>query len=162
MKSYDIAVLPGDGTGPEVVREGLKVLEAAARRSRFEYETTTFDFGGEIVWSQPYATAESMKVINLMGDDADELFIQNTSNVTIFDGSGNVLFSRDYQSPKTTLGDVNGDKTVNSSDLTAMKNAYGTTYGDSRWNAECDLDWNIKVDAEDLYQIGRNYGRSTP
>ena len=66
-------------------------------------------FGGNVVWSQPYFTAESMKVINLMGDDQDELFIQNTSNVTIFDGSGNSLFSQDYQSPKTTLGDVNGD-----------------------------------------------------
>ena len=30
-KTYKIAVLPGDGTGPEVVAEGLKVLAAAAR-----------------------------------------------------------------------------------------------------------------------------------
>ncbi len=44
---HRIAVIPGDGTGPEVVREGLKVLEAAASRTRFQYETTTFDFGGE-------------------------------------------------------------------------------------------------------------------
>ena len=27
---YDVAVFPGDGTGPEVVREGLKVLGALA------------------------------------------------------------------------------------------------------------------------------------
>ena len=66
-------------------------------------------FGGDVVWSQPYFTAESMKVINLMGDDQDELFIQNTENVTIFDGSGNILFSQDYQFPKTTLGDINAD-----------------------------------------------------
>ncbi len=44
---HRIAVIPGDGTGPEVVREGLKVLEAAARATGFKYETTTFDFGGE-------------------------------------------------------------------------------------------------------------------
>jgi 3-isopropylmalate dehydrogenase len=44
---YRIAVIPGDGTGPEVVREGLKVLEAAARATGFKYETTTYDFGGE-------------------------------------------------------------------------------------------------------------------
>jgi 3-isopropylmalate dehydrogenase len=44
---YRIAVIPGDGTGPEVVREGLKVLEAAAQATGFKYETTTFDFGGE-------------------------------------------------------------------------------------------------------------------
>jgi hypothetical protein len=75
----------------------------------FSGAVTAEKFGGDVVWSQPYPTAESMKVINLMGDDADELFIQNTSNVTIYDGSGNVLFSRDYQYPKTTLGDINGD-----------------------------------------------------
>jgi len=66
-------------------------------------------FGSDVAWSQPYFTAESMNIINLMGDDQDELFIQNTENVSIFDGSGNTLFSQDYQFPKTTLGDVNGD-----------------------------------------------------
>ncbi len=44
---YRIAVLPGDGTGPEVVREGLKVLEAAAQGTGFRYETTHYDFGGD-------------------------------------------------------------------------------------------------------------------
>jgi len=44
---HRIAVIPGDGTGPEVVREGLKVLEAAAQATDFRYETTTYDFGGE-------------------------------------------------------------------------------------------------------------------
>jgi 3-isopropylmalate dehydrogenase len=44
---YRIAVIPGDGTGPEVVREGLKVLEAAGEKFKFQYETKIFDFGGE-------------------------------------------------------------------------------------------------------------------
>lgn len=47
MNSYKLAILPGDGTGPEVVREGMKVLEAAAQKFGFKYESTTFDFGGE-------------------------------------------------------------------------------------------------------------------
>jgi 3-isopropylmalate dehydrogenase len=46
-KSYSIAVLPGDGTGPEVVREGVKVLDAAARKFQFSIQWTHFDFGGE-------------------------------------------------------------------------------------------------------------------
>jgi len=44
---YKIAVIPGDGTGPEVIREGLRVLEAAAAKFKFEYETKIFDFSGE-------------------------------------------------------------------------------------------------------------------
>ena len=45
--SYDIAVMAGDGTGPEVMREGLKVLEAASKRAGFNYALTPYDFGGE-------------------------------------------------------------------------------------------------------------------
>lgn len=44
---YKIGVLPGDGTGPEVVREALKVLEAASEAENFKYETVEFDFGGD-------------------------------------------------------------------------------------------------------------------
>ena len=47
MKKYNIAVIPGDGTGPEVIGEGLKVIEAASRKFGFKCETKTFDFGGE-------------------------------------------------------------------------------------------------------------------
>ncbi|MFW6189993.1 MAG: 3-isopropylmalate dehydrogenase [Planctomycetota bacterium] len=44
---HKIAVIPGDGTGPEVVAEGLKVLEAASEAEGFEYETVQYDFGGD-------------------------------------------------------------------------------------------------------------------
>ena len=44
---YKIAVIPGDGTGPEVVREGLKVLGAAASAKGFTYETAQYDLGGD-------------------------------------------------------------------------------------------------------------------
>ena len=66
-------------------------------------------FGSDVAWSQPYSTAESMKVIDLTGDGQDELFIQNTSNVSAYDGTGTPLWSLNYSQPKTTLGDVNGD-----------------------------------------------------
>jgi 3-isopropylmalate dehydrogenase len=46
-KAYRIAVVPGDGTGPEVVQEGLKVLKAVSKKYKFDYETRVFDFGGE-------------------------------------------------------------------------------------------------------------------
>lgn len=68
-------------------------------------------FGGDVAWSQAYRTAESMKVINVMGDDQDELFIQNSENVSVYDGNGAIMLSQDYSSPKTTLGDVDGDGT---------------------------------------------------
>ena len=66
-------------------------------------------FGDQVSWSKPYNTAESMKVIDLTGDGQDELFIQNGSDVTVYDGSGAVISSIPFSSPKTTLGDVDGD-----------------------------------------------------
>jgi 3-isopropylmalate dehydrogenase len=45
--TYRIAVIPGDGTGPEVVNEGRKVLQAAATRYGFNLEMVDFDFGGD-------------------------------------------------------------------------------------------------------------------
>ncbi|MDD5566342.1 MAG: 3-isopropylmalate dehydrogenase [Candidatus Omnitrophica bacterium] len=44
---HKIAVIPGDGTGPEVVQEGLKVLDAASKKYHFQYGTNVFSFGGE-------------------------------------------------------------------------------------------------------------------
>ena len=44
---YKIATIPGDGTGPEVVREGLKVLEAAGQKYGFKYELVDYDLGGD-------------------------------------------------------------------------------------------------------------------
>jgi 3-isopropylmalate dehydrogenase len=47
MKTYNIAVLPGDGTGPEVVEEGVKVLNAATAKYNFKLNLESFDFGGD-------------------------------------------------------------------------------------------------------------------
>jgi len=46
-KQYQIGVIPGDGTGPEVVAEGLKVLKAVSEKTGLSYDLTQFDFGGE-------------------------------------------------------------------------------------------------------------------
>jgi 3-isopropylmalate dehydrogenase len=46
-KNYRIAVIPGDGTGPEVVREAIKALDAASQKTGFSTEKVHFDLGGE-------------------------------------------------------------------------------------------------------------------
>lgn len=44
---YKIAIIPGDGTGPEVVNEGLKVLKKTAAKFSLKFDFKKFDFGGE-------------------------------------------------------------------------------------------------------------------
>ena len=46
-KKYQISVIPGDGTGPEVVKEGIKILQAAADTCGFSLNFTHYDLGGE-------------------------------------------------------------------------------------------------------------------
>jgi 3-isopropylmalate dehydrogenase len=46
-QSMKIAVIGGDGTGPEVTREALKVLAAVAKLDKFAFQTTELDWGGE-------------------------------------------------------------------------------------------------------------------
>ncbi|MBL7214055.1 MAG: 3-isopropylmalate dehydrogenase [Phycisphaerae bacterium] len=47
MKTYKIGVMGGDGTGPEVTVEAVKVMEAACAKFGFKVEQTEYDFGGE-------------------------------------------------------------------------------------------------------------------
>ena len=47
MKEYRIAKIPGDGIGPEVVREGVRVLDAAAEAEGFRLKYTEYPWGGE-------------------------------------------------------------------------------------------------------------------
>lgn len=44
---YRIGTIPGDGTGPEVTDEAVKVLEAVAGRNGIRYELVEYDVGGE-------------------------------------------------------------------------------------------------------------------
>jgi 3-isopropylmalate dehydrogenase len=46
-KTYHIAVIPGDGTGPEVIAQGVKVLSSVAASNGFQLNFKTFEIGGE-------------------------------------------------------------------------------------------------------------------
>ncbi len=46
-KKYNIAVIPGDGTGPEVIAEGIKALDAVSMKSNFRLSYQNFNLGGE-------------------------------------------------------------------------------------------------------------------
>ena len=45
MKNYNLAVIAGDGIGPEVVGEGLKVLDAVAKKYDLVFNKTNYELG---------------------------------------------------------------------------------------------------------------------
>ena len=46
-RTYQIGVIAGDGTGPEVIAEGLKVLKAVSEKTGINYNFIHYDYGGE-------------------------------------------------------------------------------------------------------------------
>ena len=46
-RTYQIGVIAGDGTGPEVIAEGLKVLKAVSEKTGIKYNFIHYDYGGE-------------------------------------------------------------------------------------------------------------------
>ena len=47
MSSYKLAVIGGDGIGPEVVAEGLKVLDAVAAKYKISFTKKEFELGAK-------------------------------------------------------------------------------------------------------------------
>ncbi len=71
-KRYRIAVIPGDGIGKETVPEGLKVLDAAARRFGFEVAETHYDWSCE-TWKKTGAMMPADGLDRLR--EADSIFL---------------------------------------------------------------------------------------
>jgi len=57
-------------------------------------------------------------------------------------------------------GDVNGDGTVDTSDLFDLSKAYGCVPGDANWDGRCDFNEDNKVDILDVANLGKNYGKT--
>jgi tartrate dehydrogenase/decarboxylase/D-malate dehydrogenase len=47
MKTFNVAVIAGDGIGKEVVPEGIRVLEVAGKRFGFQFRWQKFDWSSE-------------------------------------------------------------------------------------------------------------------
>jgi 3-isopropylmalate dehydrogenase len=71
MKVYKVGVIPGDGTGPEVVREGVKVLDAVSRVNDFKFEFVNYDVGAK----------RYLKTKELMPDSVLKELVQMDSNL---------------------------------------------------------------------------------
>jgi 3-isopropylmalate dehydrogenase len=66
--SYRLAVIPGDGIGPEVTTEALKVLDAATGSS-VRFERTEYDLGARR-WNSTAETLPDSVLAELRGHDA--------------------------------------------------------------------------------------------
>ncbi|MBS7655701.1 isocitrate/isopropylmalate dehydrogenase family protein [Candidatus Bathyarchaeota archaeon] len=70
MVTYKISVIPGDGIGPEVIAEGIKVIDAASEACNFEVEWVKYPFSadyylatGELLSEESLKELEKYKAI---------------------------------------------------------------------------------------------------
>lgn len=68
-KQYKIAVIPGDGTGPEVVAEGIKALKGVSKRCGVKFDFKEFPLGGEQYLKKGTLLADEV-IEELKGTDA--------------------------------------------------------------------------------------------
>ena len=70
MKTYKIAILPGDGIGPEIMREAIKVLKVVEARNDVKFELMEAAFGGQAYFDCGHPFPEATKKIC---DEADAI-----------------------------------------------------------------------------------------
>ena len=63
MKSYKIAVLAGDGIGPEITKEAIKVLKLVEQRNNISFELLPATFGGCAYFETGHAFPQATKDI---------------------------------------------------------------------------------------------------
>jgi len=69
MRHYNLAVMPGDGIGPEVIMEGVAALQAVAELDGgLKFETLDYDWGSERYLRQgEMMPADALKVLQARG-----------------------------------------------------------------------------------------------
>ena len=68
---YRIAVIPGDGTGPEVVQQGIKVLKKVESAHSIRFDFKEFDFGGARYLSTGQTLSDDEVAARLQADGLD-------------------------------------------------------------------------------------------
>lgn len=55
---------------------------------------------------------------------------------------------------------MNGEGTVDASDLFDLSKAYGCAPGHDNWDERCDFNGDDQIDALDLFELSKNYGKT--
>jgi len=100
----------------------------------FSWNTTGVDIGNYTIWAEASVVSDEIDIV-------DNTYIYGRVMVTI-------------------PGDVNGDGTVDITDLTLVADVYGTLEGDPDYNPYANLNYDEVIDIYDLMECGKNYGKT--
>ena len=89
MKTFNLATIPGDGIGPEVVTQGLRVLDAIAKKYDLEFKKTNYELGATY-WHKTKETLPDSVMAELA--KADVILLGAVGDPTVPSG----VLERDY------------------------------------------------------------------
>jgi len=129
-------------------------------------------FGASLYWMMPPPPPGASGngtlgtiTFNVLKDGKSHLNFSMTALNTLVNEGGTWVSQPIAQDPPqngvfTIPGDVNGNGTVDVSDLFSLSKAYGSTSSSANWNPNCDFNRDRKVDVSDLRDLSKNYGKS--
>jgi len=104
--------------------------------------TLTFEWNTSVIACGRYSISATASVVS--GENPI-----NTVDNTFRDGLVQVKLK----------GDVNGDGSVDASDLFDLSRAFGSNSNEPNWNPNCDFNRDGKIDPLDLFDLSKNYGK---
>jgi len=115
------------------------------------------DADGNIQWNKTFGGADADWARSVIQTEDGGYALAGT---TYSFGAGGCDFWLIKIAPTTVAGDVNGNGTVDASDLFDLSKAYGCVPGDANWDGRCDFNEDNKVDILDVANLGKNYGKT--
>jgi len=167
--SHDIAVLQVEPSTTKAY-EGEKInITVTVKNNGLNTESfniTTF-YNTSVISKQtvsnltPKATTTLDFTWNTSGTNPGNYTIKAHADTLIgeYNSTDNTLSYRRSVQIKM-LGDVDGDKKVDSRDLSDLRKAFGSTSTSINWNLECDFNRDKIIDVLDLTTLGKNFGKT--
>jgi hypothetical protein len=167
--------------GPPVVTD-FQVEGGSAQRSRVTRLSVTFSevvtldpgaltlvgFAGTLTSNVDNTGGRSTLTLTFagvgteFGSLADGNYTLTANAANVHDLTGNQLSGNASFNFHRLFGDINGDKTVNLSDLTAFRNAFGSTTTDANYLSFLDLNGDGVINLSDLTQFRNRFGVILP
>ena len=140
-----------------------KIIHSDANISNYNDQITS---NNKLSFTLTYASGQTSTTYIYVGIKGKPMSIEGATSWSYNDSSKILTVTATHSSWVTIIikwkfpGDINGDGTVNVTDVSLFSEAYGLTPTNPKWNPNADLNKDNIIDILDLYLLSKNYGKT--